>query len=395
MSPGRGRKNLQVSLALLGHSVAMTRRDTQDRRPAASSTVLDRRDLLLAGTALASGALLGCASGSKERADAPSDRESSARWNADRRFAQTRAGRIAYVERGSGSPALFIHGFPLNGFQWRGIMTRLESSRRCLAPDLLGLGFTEVAPGQPVAPADQVTMLLELLDQRSMPVFDVVANDSGGAVAQLLVAHHPGRVRSILLTNCDVETECPPAAVLPVIEMAKAGTYVERWLAPWLADGALARSKDGLGGMTFSFSSHPTDEALEMYLGPLVRTARGQAQVNAYAIALEANALAGVEPLLRRTRVAARIVWGTADTIFSAENPGYLARVLPGCRGVKNVPGARLFFPEEFPDLLADEARGLWDTPQARELSEAHRPRRRHSATSRSASSTSEVQPVW
>lgn len=322
------------------------------------SILLHRRELLCAGAAF--GTLLGCASGSKARGDVPSDGESAARWNAERRFAQTAAGRIAYVERGSGAPALFLHGFPLNGFQWRGVIARVESSRRCLAPDLLGLGFTEVGPGQPVAPADQMRMLLELLDQRSMPVVDVVANDSGGAVAQLLLAHHPERVRSLLLTNCDVETDCPPAAVLPVIEMAKAGTYVERWLAPWLADGTLARSKDGLGGMTFSFPTHPTDEALEMYLGPLVRTPRGQAQVNAYTIALEANALAGVEPLLRRSRVPARIVWGTADTIFSPENPGYLDRVLPGSRGVRNVPGARLFFPEEFPDLVAQEADRLW-----------------------------------
>jgi haloalkane dehalogenase len=324
------------------------------------SDTLDRRQVLLAGAGLAGGTLLACATGSRPSSNAATVPETAARWNADRRFVETAPGNIAHVERGSGPPALFVHGFPLNGFQWRDVIARLQSTHRCLAPDLLGLGFTEVAPGHPVAPGDQMEMLLALLDQRSMPVVDVVANDSGGAVAQLLLARHPERVRSILLTNCDVETECPPAAVLPVIEMAKAGTYVERWLAPWLADHELARSKDGLGGMTFSDRAHPTDEALEMYLGPLVRTARGRAQVNAYAIGLEANALAGTEPQLRRTSIPARIVWGTADTIFSAENPVYLDRVLPGSRGVRNVPGARLFFPEEFPDLIAEEARALW-----------------------------------
>jgi pimeloyl-ACP methyl ester carboxylesterase len=82
--------------------------------------------------------------------------------------------------------------------------------------------------------------------------------------------------------------------------------------------------------------------------------------VNAYAIGLEANALAGVEPLLRRSTVPVRIVWGTADTIFSADNPDYLDRLFPGSRGVRRVAGARLFFPEEFPDLLAEELRALW-----------------------------------
>ena len=289
---------------------------------------LDRRQLLRAGVGLAGGTLLACVTGSGSRpgSAATTVPETATGWNADRRFAETAAGRIAYLERGSGPPALFIHGFPLNGFQWRDVIARLQSTRRCLAPDLLGLGFTEVARGHPVAPGDQVEMLVSLLDHRSMPAVDVVANDSGGAVAQLLLAHHPERVRSILLTNCDVETDCPPAAVLPVIEMAKAGTYVERWLAPWLADGALARSRDGLGGMTFSDPAHPTDEALEMYLGPLVRSARGQAQVNAYAIALEANALAGAEPLLRHTQVPARIVWGTADSSGSVSVGSSAAR---------------------------------------------------------------------
>ena len=40
-------------------------------------------------------------------------------FHAERRFAKTGFGRIAYVERGRGPVALFIHGLPLNGFQWR------------------------------------------------------------------------------------------------------------------------------------------------------------------------------------------------------------------------------------------------------------------------------------
>ena len=39
-------------------------------------------------------------------------------FHTSRKFAETPFGRIAYVERGSGPVALFIHGLPLNGFQW-------------------------------------------------------------------------------------------------------------------------------------------------------------------------------------------------------------------------------------------------------------------------------------
>ena len=37
------------------------------------------------------------------------------------------------------------------------------------------------------------------------------------AVAQLFVTRYPERVRTMLLTNCDVEPDSPPPAVLPVI----------------------------------------------------------------------------------------------------------------------------------------------------------------------------------
>jgi haloalkane dehalogenase len=58
--------------------------------------------------------------------------------------------------------------------------------------------------------------------------------------------------------------------------------------------------------------------------------------------------------------VPARLVWGTGDNIFSQSSPEYLHRILPNCRGVRRVAGAKLFFPEEFPDLIAEEAGRLW-----------------------------------
>ena len=59
-------------------------------------------------------------------------------------------------------------------------------------------------------------------------------------------------------------------------------------------------------------------------------------------------------------RSPARIVWGTADTIFSSASPDYLDRTFGNSRGVRRVPGAKLFFPEELPGTIAEEARRLW-----------------------------------
>lgn len=316
-----------------------------------------RREFVAAvGSVAAAGALAGCAP-LRTRATAAFDLET---WQAERRFAGTRFGRIAYVERGRGEAALFLHGLPLNGFQWRGALERLSAQRRCIAPDLLGLGYTEVARGRGVGPGDQVAMLAAFLDRLGIARVDLVASDSGGAVAQLFVVRHAARVRSLLLANCDAEIDSPPPALLPVIELSKSGRFVDEWLAPWLADKALARSAKGLGGLCYADPAHPTDEALECYLSPLVRSPRSKARVHEYVIALEQNPLAGVERELRQSAVPARIVWGTADDIFSAESPGYLDRTFGNSRGVRRLPGRKLFWPEELPDVVAEEALSLW-----------------------------------
>ena len=55
-----------------------------------------------------------------------------------------------------------------------------------------------------------------------------------------------------------------------------------------------------------------------------------------------------------------RIVWGAADTIFSQESPGYFDKTFPNSHGVRLVPGAKLFFPEEMPELIVEETMKLW-----------------------------------
>ena len=328
---------------------------------------MNRRQFLGAGASLggclAVSACIGTALSSPRRDAGASE---AASFHARRRYAATAFGNIAYVEKGSGDAALFLHGFPLNGFQWRGALDRLSPYRRCIAPDFLGLGFTQVADGQGVGPDDQVAMLVALLDHLGLASVDLVASDSGGAIAQLLLIRHPERVRTLLLTNCDTEIESPPAAMLPVIALARQGKYVDQWLAPWRDSPELARSPQGIGGMCYADAAHPTDDAIDTYFGPLLSTGRRTALADAYAVALARNPLSGTAAALRRSRAPVRVVWGMADTIFSPANADYLERAFGGSRGVRRLSGSKLFWPEERPEVIAEEARALWNawTPQ-------------------------------
>ena len=317
---------------------------------------MDRRDFLTAAALAAVGVGVGCTFAQESDADARAAR----RYNKERRFLDTSCGRIAYIDRGQGAPVLLLHGFPLSSFQWRGVIDRLSVTRRCLAPDTMGLGYTEVAPGQGVTPADQVRMITAFLDRLVIGKVDVIANDSGGAIAQLFLVAHPARVRSLLLTNCDVEPDSPPAAVLPIIDLARKGTYPDVYLEPWLRHKEVARSANGLGGMCFSNSAHPTDAALEQYLRPLVASRARKDLVNRYTLGLTPNPLEGITARLRECTTPTRIIWGMSDTIFSTKSPDYLAQTLPNVTGIRRIPEAKLFFPEEYPEVIVEEARAAW-----------------------------------
>jgi haloalkane dehalogenase len=54
--------------------------------------------------------------------------------------------RMAYHERGEGSPILFLHGNPTSSYLWRDVIPELEGMGRLIAPDLIGMGDSAKLP---------------------------------------------------------------------------------------------------------------------------------------------------------------------------------------------------------------------------------------------------------
>ena len=317
-----------------------------------------RRDVLRSCGVLAAAAVT---SSCRTPAALPStpQRLDAATFHALRRYTPTRFGRIAFIEQGRGPAALFLHGFPLNGFQWRGSLERLSRHRRCLAPDFMGLGYTETAPQQDLSPQAQSDMLAAFLDRLAISKVDLVANDSAGTIAQLFMVQHPGRVRTVLLTNCDVHENSPPPQMRNSIAAARAGTYDQK-MARHLNDPVYARSPQGIGGSAYMNPASFTDQAIEVYFTPLVESPGRRSELNRHLAAFEPNPLLAIEPALRRSTIPVRMAWGTADQLFPLKWADWLHEALPQSRGVRRVEGGKLFWPEELPDLIAEEAKALW-----------------------------------
>jgi pimeloyl-ACP methyl ester carboxylesterase len=288
-----------------------------------------------------------------------------AAFHASRRFASVRSGRIAYFERGTGPVALFVHGLPLNGYHWRHVIDRVRHRRRCIAIDLMALGYTDIGPEQDVSFTAEARMIAEVVEALGIEKVDLVGNDSGGAVAQIFAANYPERLRSLVLTNCDAHDGWPPPQVRPIMERARNGTLADIF-QPLIDRPDLARERYARGESVPLFRSYAdpsilTDDLIRLYLGPLFSSRQRTEAFARYWLAFDNAQTVAIHPKLKSLRVPTLIVWGLQDIFFDRKWAYWLKDTIPGAERVVEVPDGRLFFPEDRPDSLTEPMLRFWD----------------------------------
>ena len=107
-----------------------------------------------------------------------------------------------YHDVGEGRPVVLIHGSGpgVTGWaNWRLTIPVLAESRRVLAPDITGFGFTDKPSDDRYDMDTWRGHLVGFLDALDVGQVDVVGNSFGGALALALAVHHPERVRRLVL----------------------------------------------------------------------------------------------------------------------------------------------------------------------------------------------------
>ena len=188
-------------------------------------------------------------------------------FTARRQTLTTAGGDIAYTESGAGPVAVFVHGLATSGALWRHVIEQVDGTTRCIAVDLPLHGGT--APREDLSVTAMAQMIVDLCQGLGLDRIDLVGNDTGGAVAQIVAASHPELLRSLVLTNCDTEGNFPPPAFMPVIEAAARGD-----IAPLLtvaaANPAAARMSPLADG--YEQPDKVPDEVWREYLTPIGQT---------------------------------------------------------------------------------------------------------------------------
>jgi len=272
------------------------------------------------------------------------------------KYVPTDFGNIAYRDAGSGPVAILVHGVLLNGHFWDRLIGRLADVRRCIAIDILAHGATGAGAEQDLSFDAQASMLAAFCQAMRFDKVDVVANDSGGGIVQIFAARHPGRVRSLALTDCDTHDNWPPKEAEPLHRLAMEGGLgaVGRRM---LEDVAFARASFGAG---FERPDQLSPEDFRTWLEPLFRSPASTRNLERFIASFDNRQTVAVEPLLRKLEAPTLIVWGTADVFFPVKWAYWLRDTIPGAREVVELEGAKLFLPWERSVELAAALRHFW-----------------------------------
>ncbi len=259
-------------------------------------------------------------------------------------------GTIRYRDSGEGPPIVFIHGLLVNGLLWRKVTPLLEGRFRCIVPDWpLGSHSVPLSVGADRSPRGVAHLIADFLAAMDLNEVTIVANDTGGAIAQLLVTERPERIGRLVLTPCDAyENFLPPffrplqwlARVPPVLTLILQGMRIP----------ALRRSPLGFGTLT----RRPIpDEVLAAWVAPCLR----DAQIRRDTIGL----LRGIHP--RDTLAAAEklrsyqrpvlIAWAPEDRFFKLRFAERLAQAIPDCR-LERIDDSYTFVSEDQPERTAE-----------------------------------------
>lgn len=123
-------------------------------------------------------------------------------------------GRLLYRERGVGEPVIFVHGVGVNADLWRDVVPLVARSYRCLAPDLpLGSHDVPMRADADLSAPGIAKLIDDFLAALQIDEATIVANDTGGGYAQILVTRHPERVARLVLFDCDAFENFPPRGI--------------------------------------------------------------------------------------------------------------------------------------------------------------------------------------
>jgi pimeloyl-ACP methyl ester carboxylesterase len=275
---------------------------------------------------------------------------------------------------GDGPTILFVHGLLVDGTLWRKVVAGLDGFR-CVVPTLpLGSHRTPVRDRSALTPIGVADLIAELMDRMELTDVTIVANDTGGALTQLLLTRRPERVARVVLTPCDAFENFLPPAFRPLQWLAKA-----RLLGPMLL-GAHIRALRPTPLAYGLLTKRPVPaEVLEGWVRPALSDRGVRGDVQYFTRHIDKRLTLDAAPKLAAFDKPVLLAWAAEDRFFKLAFAERLAAVFPDAR-LEPIADAFTFVSEDQPEVLAELIAGfVAPSGDNRPRDAAGRGRREHS----------------
>lgn len=147
-------------------------------------------------------------------------------------------GPLAYRAAGHGPPLILLHGWAASSRYWLITLADLSADFRVYALDLPGFGDSPALP-EPGTVARQAQTVLEFADALGLTTFDINGHSYGAAVAVMLAASQPQRVKRLVITSLgaignEIERVIFALARAPLDLTLRVGYPWLNLIAPWV-----------------------------------------------------------------------------------------------------------------------------------------------------------------
>jgi 3-oxoadipate enol-lactonase len=116
--------------------------------------------------------------------------------------------RLAYERRGTGSPLVLLHGYPLDHHLWDAVAPLLETTFELIIPDLRGFGGSSTVDSD-YGMEDFAADIAALLDRLEIKKTAIVGHSMGGYVALAFAHLYPDRVTGLGLVSSQILADSP------------------------------------------------------------------------------------------------------------------------------------------------------------------------------------------
>lgn len=260
-------------------------------------------------------------------------------------------GTVRYYDQGKGPTLVFIHGLLANSQLWSRVIPQLVSRFRCIAPDLpLGAHSYPMHPGADLSPLGVAHLVVEVLEALDLHEVTLIGNDTGGAICQLVIAHHPERITRLVLTNCDAFEKFFPPLVSPFSFGARVfGIHFANFLA-WVLR---ARSAQRLF-MAALAHRRPGAGELDAFFSPLLHQPFARSDMTRFLRAVSNRYTLEAAQTFSGFHHPVLLVWGKDDPFFSSRLAVRLQKAFPDAR-LQFLSHSRAFVPVDQPEILAQQ----------------------------------------